>query len=53
MTELSPSLVPIETQGNWASRMQGLSLRNVEVTVLDGKKEIYSGFGEMCLLISE
>ena len=47
VTELSPSLVPIETQGNWASRMQGLSLRNVEVTVLDGKKEIYSGFGEM------
>lgn len=47
ITQLSPSLVPIETQGDWASRMQGLSLRNVEVTVLDGKKEIYSGFGEM------
>lgn len=47
ITQLSPSLVPIETQGDWASRMQGLSLRNVEVTVFDGKKEIYSGFGEM------
>lgn len=47
ITQLSPSLVPIETQGDWASRMQGLSLRNVEVRVLDGKKEVYSGFGEM------
>lgn len=47
VTQLSPSLVPIETQGDWAARLQGLSLRNVEVTVLDGKKEIYSGFGEM------
>lgn len=47
VTQLSPSLVPIETQGDWAARLQGLSLRNVAVTVRDGKKEVYSGFGEM------
>ncbi|MCC8044912.1 MAG: NAD(P)/FAD-dependent oxidoreductase [Clostridiales bacterium] len=43
----SPSLVPIETKEDWAPRMQGLSLRNVEVTVCDGKKELYRDFGEM------
>ncbi|MCD7882477.1 MAG: NAD(P)/FAD-dependent oxidoreductase [Lachnospiraceae bacterium] len=43
----SPSLVPIETREDWAPRMQGLSLRNVKVTVCDGKKELFSDFGEM------
>ncbi len=47
VTDLSPSLVPIETKGDWAQRMQGLSLRNVKASVYDGKEELYSGFGEM------
>ena len=47
VTELSPSLVPMVTADGWAEKMQGLSLRNVEVTVLDGKKELYREFGEM------
>lgn len=47
VTELSPSLVPIVTEGDWAGRLQGLSLRNVEVTICDGKKELYREFGEM------
>ena len=47
VTECSPSLVPMETAENWAARLQGLSLRNVEVTILDGKKELYREFGEM------
>lgn len=47
ITPLSPSLVPIETAEGWAQKMQGLSLRNVEVTILDGKKELYREFGEM------
>lgn len=47
VTELSPSLVPIETKEKDPARMQGLSLRNVEVTILDGKKELYREFGEM------
>lgn len=47
VTPLSPSLVPIETADGWAERMQGLSLKNVEVTIRDGKKELYRGFGEM------
>lgn len=47
VTECSPSLVPIETAEDWVGRLQGLSLRNVEVTILDGKKELYREFGEM------
>ncbi len=47
VTELSPSLVPMETADGWAEQLQGLSLRNVEVTICDGKKELYREFGEM------
>lgn len=47
VTECYPSLVPIETADGWAQKMQGLSLKNVEVTVFDRKKEIYREFGEM------
>ncbi len=47
VTELSPSLVPMETSDGWAQEMQGLSLKNVEVSVFDGKKELYREFGEM------
>lgn len=47
VTELSASLVPMETEEPWAPQMQGLSLKNVEVAVFDGKKELYREFGEM------
>lgn len=47
VTKLSPSLVPLETEGDAAQQMQGLSLRNVEVSIYDGKKELYREFGEM------
>ncbi|MCC8103730.1 MAG: NAD(P)/FAD-dependent oxidoreductase [Clostridiales bacterium] len=47
VSELSPSLVPIETEGSEAQQMQGLSLRNVEAAIFDGKKELYREFGEM------
>ncbi|MCD7715984.1 MAG: NAD(P)/FAD-dependent oxidoreductase [Lachnospiraceae bacterium] len=47
VSDRSPSLVPIETEGMDAQRMQGLSLRNVEAAIYDGKKELYREFGEM------
>ena len=37
-TELKPSLVPLDTQETYPSMMQGLSLKNVEITVTKGKK---------------
>lgn len=42
-----PSLVPVETKEPWVNELQGLSLRNVEVTVKDGKKKLYQEFGEL------
>lgn len=47
VTDIMPSLVPIETKEQWARDLMGLSLRNVTVTIKDGKKELYSEFGEM------
>ena len=47
VTELSPSLVPMETKEAYLSEMQGLSLRNVTMRLFDGKKTCYDGFGEM------
>ena len=42
------SLVPLETFGNTCQRMQGLSLRNVAVKLLDAKgKTLYKDFGEL------
>ena len=44
-----PSLVPLETQEDWCRELQGLSLKNVAVSVrrTDNFKEVYSDFGEM------
>ncbi len=42
-----PSLVPAEVKESWVRELQGLSLRNVRVTVRDGKKKLYQEFGEM------
>lgn len=42
-----PSLVPFETKEAYVPKLQGLSLRNVGLTVLSGGKQLYSGFGEM------
>lgn len=42
-----PSLVPFETEGDICRRMQGLSLRNIQVTIKQGKKKLYEDFGEL------
>lgn len=46
---LKPSLVPLECHEGWCTEAQGLSLRNVAISVEDTKtyKEIYKDFGEM------
>lgn len=47
ITDLTPSLVPVEVKEWYAKELQGLSLRNIEIRVTDGKKELYREFGEM------
>ena len=44
---LAPSLVPLETREDYIPKMQGLSLKNVTLTVFVGNKKKYDGFGEM------
>lgn len=49
ITELKPSLVPLEIHEGFCSDLMGLSLRNTAIKVIDTEKnkEIYSDFGEM------
>ena len=47
ITAVSPSLVPLMTSGNIAKRLMGLSLRNVNVSVLSDNKKTETRFGEM------
>ena len=47
ITEPKPSLVPLETAEKWVSKVMGLSLKNVSLKLVSGKKTLYEGFGEM------
>lgn len=48
ITQLRPSLVPIEVKEDWIKDLQGLSLKNVELKIINSKnKVIYKDFGEM------
>ncbi len=48
VTPILPSLVPLEVEEKWAYELMGLSLKNIEITVLNERnKRIYHDFGEM------
>ncbi len=48
IVEPEGSLVPLETEGSDCQQMQGLSLRNVGVKLVDAKdKTLYKDFGEL------
>lgn len=49
VTELKPSLVPLESPDPDCKSMQGLALKNVGLKIIDNNsnKEIYTDFGEM------
>lgn len=47
VTPLSPALVPFVCAEEEVKELQGLSLRNIEVTVWNGKKVLWKEFGEM------
>ena len=42
-----PSLVPMNTKETWCREVMGLALKNVSVRLVQGKKVLYEGFGEM------
>lgn len=47
VVEPKPALVPLVCKEEWCAELMGLSLRNVEVTIMDGKKKVFQEFGEM------
>lgn len=47
VTARRPALVPFETGEPWVKELQGLSLRNVQVTIRKEEKILYTEFGEM------
>lgn len=48
VTPLKPALVPLEVKEEWVTELQGLSLKNVAISLRDeSNKEIYGDFGEM------
>ena len=48
VTELIPSLIPISSPSRLCPDMQGLSLKNVSIRILDqNNNEVYTDFGEM------
>ncbi len=49
VTELKPSLVPLNTTDSWVKNLQGLALKNISLTVRDNEtyNEVFNDFGEM------
>lgn len=47
ITDTAPSLVPVLTAGDMAKRIQGVSLKNVAVSVWSENKKVTELFGEM------
>lgn len=47
ITQIKPSLVPLISNNEECKKLQGLSLKNVEIELKDKEKIIYKDFGEM------
>ena len=47
VTPLRPSLVPLESDDGCCHELQGLTLKNVTLSVMDGEKRIFQELGEM------
>ncbi len=47
ITSIKPALVPLVSNDDSCSRLQGLSLRNVAIKLMHNDKVIYEDFGEM------
>jgi len=47
IVKVRPALVPLETEGNVAQKLQGLTLKNVKTTVWVENKKTDEAFGEM------
>lgn len=47
ITTLRPGLVPVRAKEEWVKNVQGLTLRNVRLTLMFGKRKLRSDVGEL------
>lgn len=47
IVDLRPGLVPLEVKEPWVKELQGLSLKNIRIKFICGKKSVESEIGEM------
>ncbi|MCR5143929.1 MAG: NAD(P)/FAD-dependent oxidoreductase [Lachnospiraceae bacterium] len=47
VTDIRPALVPLVTKEGYIPFLQGLSLKNVSISIFNGNKKLYEDFGEM------
>ena len=47
VTDLLPALVPFNIKEEDGKALQGLSLKNIQITIRNGQKVLYQDFGEM------
>ena len=47
VTKIRPALVPLEVKEDYITKLQGLALKNVQLTIKDQKKKLYEEFGEL------
>ncbi len=47
VTDLHPCLVPVHVKEGFVKELMGLSLKNIQIKITAGNKQIYEDFGEM------
>ena len=47
VTKIRPALVPLKVKEDYITKLQGLALKNVQLTIKDQKKKLYEEFGEL------
>ncbi|MDE5591273.1 MAG: aminoacetone oxidase family FAD-binding enzyme, partial [Acetatifactor sp.] len=47
VVEPRPALVPLQVKEPWCGQLMGLSLKNVSLRLVCGRRRVYEGFGEM------
>ena len=47
VVDTRPALVPLNTKETYIPEMQGLALKNVNLSIYNGKKKLFDSFGEM------
>ncbi|MBR4183513.1 MAG: NAD(P)/FAD-dependent oxidoreductase, partial [Lachnospiraceae bacterium] len=47
VTDIRPALVPLNAREGFCAKLSGLSLKNISIRIMRGKKKLYEDFGEL------